>query len=110
MHGLPGHASRLAGNLDGNLACLGELDRIAHQIEQYLAQPDLIADDELRHIGIYQLPQLQVLFSGAQGKGLDGSIDHLAQIAGHPLDMEHARLDLREIQDIVDDGDQRLGR
>ncbi len=47
---------------------------------------------------------------GPCGEYLDGLLDGFAQAEFHPLELELARLDLGEIQDVVDDLQQRFGR
>ena len=47
---------------------------------------------------------------GAERKRLEGLVEHLSQREVDAVDLELARLDLREVQDVVDDDEQRFGR
>ena len=83
-----------SGNAYDDLALLGELDGVAHQIEQHLPQPARVADQGVGHVGLDVAGQLQPLLVGAHGQGPqrvadrrphgEGGSEVAAQKAGHP--------------------------
>jgi hypothetical protein len=99
----PAHADRHA-------ALVRELERVAHEVQQDLAQPSGISGDDPGHIGLADATQLQPFGLRARGKELQRLIDDERQIEVDGLEIQAARLDLREIQDVVDDGEQGLPR
>ena len=65
---------------------------------------------DLRNVGDDVAGELEAFFGGAERQQLRGVADRLAQIELGVLEVEPPRLDLREVQDVVDDLEQRLGR
>ena len=91
-------------------ALLGELERIAQQVEQDLLQAQRIADHALRHVGRDIGGELQALGGGLRRQRLGHALD---QLDGRELDafeVEAAGLDLGEVEDVVDDAQQRRRR
>ena len=66
--------ARLAGGFhaDDHLARLGELDGVADQVEQHLAQPAGVADQGVGHVRLHVADQLQPLPVGPHGQGPEG--------------------------------------
>ena len=79
------------------------------QIDQHLAQPHRIAAHLGRHVEVDVACQFQPLGVRACGADLDGLFHGFAQPELDALELELARLDLGEIQDVVDDLQQRFG-
>jgi hypothetical protein len=94
-------------DLDRDLALLGELDGIADQIEQDLPEPDRIAQDDGRHAGIDPRRKLEALAPRLGGQRLDDALDDRARHDLDALEIEPAGFYFREIQDVVDDLQQR---
>ena len=99
-----------AFHVDEHVAPLGELDRIAREVIQDLSNAGRIADEASGHIGRAPDDQIEALGLAAHGQELRHVFDHALEVERLGLDVELARLDLREIQNIVDDVEQRLGR
>src|SRR5205823_11162715 len=93
--------------LDDDLAGVGELDRVADQVEQDLAQSPWVADDSYRHVGLDVEDELDALVR----RGLREQLDRLlGDVFGAEVDGLHADaagLDLGEVEDVVDDLEQR---
>src|SRR2546425_2794720 len=51
--------------------------------------------------------ELEALLVGAQGRHLDDLLDHGAEVEADGFDGQPAGLDLREVEDVVDDREQR---
>jgi hypothetical protein len=98
------------GDLDAHLALVGELDRVADQVEQDLTEASRIAGERRRHVRRDAARQLQPLLIGARRQQLDAVFDGVADGERHVLEREPARLDLRDVEDVVDDRHQRLRR
>ena len=55
-----------------HLALVGELDGVAHQVEQHLSQPAGVADQGVGHVRLHVADQLQPLLVGPHGQGPQG--------------------------------------
>src|SRR3984957_2736953 len=93
-----------------NLAGVRELDGVADEIDEDLAQPHRIAPHGAGYVEIDGTGQLQPLRMGSAGEDLAGFFDGFAQAEFDALELEFSGFDLREIQDVVDDLQQRFGR
>ena len=88
---------------DRTLARLGELDGVAHQVDEDLPQAAGIGRDASRAAGRRIQLQAQVpclLRARASARRHVG--DQLPGEQATPLDVELAGLDLREVEDVVD--------
>ena len=65
---------------------------------------------DVRNVGNDVTRELDAFFGGAERQQLGGVADRLAQIEFGVLEVEALRFDLREVEDVVDDFEQRLGR
>ena len=92
-----------------HLALFGELDRVADQIDHDLAQTPGIADQRVRYLGRDVAGEFQTFFVGAGSQRLDGALETLTQIEGDRLELEFAGLDFGEIENIVNQAEQRFG-
>ena len=64
---------------DEHVALLGELDRVAHEVDQNLAEPERIADERCGNRGIDVDEQLERLLIGAHGERPKRFVDHVAR-------------------------------
>ena len=96
--------------VDDDLAALGELDGVADQVDEHLAKPSRIAEDGRRHVRLDVTGQLEALLVRARRQQPDRLLHGLAQVERHPLERQLPRLDLREVENVVDERQQRLGR
>jgi hypothetical protein len=102
---------RIAGgrHVHDDLATFGELDGVAHEVDQDLPQAHGVADEPIRHLGTNAQHQLKVLLIGAHRQRLHALGQQPAQAEVDRLERHLARFDLREVEDLVDDDHQRLG-
>ena len=89
---------------------LGELDGISHQVHEDLPDPARIADQGLRHVAGNAEQKLQALLQRAEGEHAGRIADDLAEIESDVLHLHFAGLDLREVEDVVDQSQQAVAR
>ena len=106
----PVNAGLLQRDSDDDLALLGELDGVADQVDQDLAQPAGVADQRVGDIGGDPAGQLQALGVRRSARVCSVSFHGFAQRERCRVEAELAGLDLGEIEDVVDDRQQRIGR
>jgi hypothetical protein len=100
--------ARLRGDGQHDLALVGELHRIGEQIQDDLAQPCHVADDRRRNVAFEHVRGVEMLLDGARADEVERRLDALAQVERLRLDVHPPGLDLREIEDVVDDRQQRV--
>ena len=103
-------AHRLHAHAENDFTRRRELDGVPHHIQQDLPETAGISKQDLRNVGDDVTRELDAFFGGAERQQLGGVADRLAQIEFGVLEVEPLRFDLREVQDVVDDFEQRLGR
>ena len=87
---------------DRDAAGFGELDGIADQVEQHLAQAGGVADDAVRGCVVDERGDFDALGMGARRQQLDHVLDQRAQRERLDVEIEPARLDLGKIEDVLD--------
>src|SRR5690606_21135152 len=92
-----------ARNQDPDLSRAGELHRIAQYVDQYLAQPGGIADNGLWNALFDIISQGQALFLGNWSHQINSILNALFDIKRLDFQLHLAAIDLREVQDIIDD-------
>ncbi len=97
-----------AGDLEGDLAALGELDRVAGEVEQDLAQALVVADEAGGQVVVDDVDEVEVLLAGLGRDEVERFLDAGAEVEGKFVELELAGLDLGEVEDVVDDGEERL--
>ena len=90
-------------------AC-GELDGVAGEIEQHLAQARGVADDHLRQPLVDERGDLDVFGLRARGQQFDGFLDQRRKRERPRLQIELAGLDLGEIENLLDQRQQGFAR
>ena len=93
-----------------DLSRLGKFDRIANNIEQNLAQTPRITEHPVRHIVGNITNQLKPFFAGAQTQGFESIHHRFRQVEADPLNLQFASLNLGEVENVINDGQQRFGR
>lgn len=94
----------------GDGAALGELDGVADQVGEDLLQPLRVALQLDRGIPVDQADQFQLLLVGGRSQHGQGVLDQVAEIEREVFQNQLAGLDLREIEDLVDDPQQAFRR
>ncbi|MNV25331.1 hypothetical protein D3C71_1164270 [compost metagenome] len=95
-----------AGN-DGAFA--GELDRVADQVGEDLLEPQRITHQRQRRVAVNQAHQFQLLGVGGRGEDGQGVLQQVAQVERNMVEHQFAGLDLREVEDLVNDPQQAVG-
>ena len=108
MAARPAVRRRLDRQRDRSL--LGELDRVRDQVLEHLLHALLVGDDRADGVRIEVDAEGQAL---AAGDLAEGAIDvrlHVGERHRHGVDVHHARLDLREVENLVDQLEQVRAR
>ena len=90
----------------GHFATLCELDRVPHQVDQNLPHAMRVANQVVRYLRRDFAVQLEVLLAGCRGKGLYRDTQNVARLQQEAVDVQGAGLDVRKIQNVIDDGEQ----
>ena len=101
---------RLQPDGQDHFAARSELDGVAENVQQHLTEPAAIADERLGHIGCDVAGQFDPFFARAQRQHFGRIPDGFAELEWGVLEIHSPRLDLREIEDVVDQLEQRIGR
>ena len=89
---------------------LGELDRVAGQIDQDLAQIVGVATNRRRNLGHDRDHELHVLRRGLSGDNAASAVDERMQVEVGPVERQLACLDLGKIEDILDEAEHQFPR
>src|SRR5690606_31404662 len=93
----------LPSHTQADFAVLRELDCVPDEIEDHLAQSSGIALEDLGHVGGDFARELEALLVRAQRDRLERALERLANLELRGVELEFPGLDLREIENIVDD-------
>ena len=93
---------------DAHLAGLGELDGIAHQIDENLPQAGRIGEDGFGQRAVGLDGERQALSVGPSSHQRGHVGENLPGGGGNALDVELAGLDLGDVEDVVDQGQQHF--
>ncbi len=100
----------MLAQLDRDLSArLGELDRVGDQVLENLHDPLRVGE---HHGGLAREPRfhLDALPAGQLGHPEEALLDQVVQRGGLELDRENARLDLRDVEDVLHEPDEPLHR
>src|SRR5262249_58798427 len=87
-----------------------KLDRVADEIDNHLPQPAGVANQMIGNIRLDVAGDLQAFRVAAKRQGLDAIAEVLAQDERDILEVQFLRLDLREVEDVVDEAQERVAR
>ena len=93
-----------------HLAAARELERVADEVRHDLAKPQRVPDQPVGHRGQHVHDQLDVLLDHRRAAGLRELLEQAAQAEGRRLQLEPVGLDLREVEQVVEDPEQALRR
>src|SRR6185436_17651473 len=93
-----------------NLATIGELHGIAAEVDQHLAQPNCVDANPRQRLRGRIAQQCDSLGRRTRRQHFRRLLYELDQITLDWIELQPARLDLREIEHVVDDRQQRIGR
>jgi len=91
-----------------HFARFGKLDCVAQEVGQDLAQACDVADNGRWHIRGHLIGQVEFLLTGLDAQQVQCRLHALAQVEGLLLQLHLAGLDLGEVQDVIDDGQQGI--
>src|SRR5262245_1103154 len=91
------------GDLDADFTVVRELDGVTHQVQQNLTKTSRIADERCGHVRGDAARQLESFLIGSRREQLDAVLDRVADRERHLLERQAARLDLRYVENVVDD-------
>src|SRR5215471_550468 len=100
----------LGADLDDDLARVRKLDRVADQIDNHLPQPAGVANQMIGNIRLDVAGNLQAFGVATKSQGLDAIAEVVAQNEGDFLEIQFLRLDLREVEDVVDEAQESATR
>ena len=93
---------------DDDFALGGEFDGVADEVVDDLAQAAGVAAQFERDFGADEGGELEALAVGLGGEEVHGAVDDLAQVEVGDVEVELAGLDLGEVEDVVDDDEERF--
>jgi hypothetical protein len=100
----------MSSGTERDAALVGELDRVADKVQQHLPDPAIVAAKSRgcggRHVG----RQLQPLGVSKRGGQLHRAVEQRDQVEFRLIQLHPAGLDLRQIEDVVQDRQQRVAR
>ncbi len=99
---------RLGAHLQADFALGGKLDGVSQEVKQDLPKTLLIAEEGFRDILMDEIEEVEMLLHGSGREEIDGLLDALAKIEGLLGEGELSGLDLGKVQDVVNDGQERL--
>ena len=99
-----------AGHIDEDVARIGEFDSVAEQVGDDLADAADIADHQIVQMRRDPHDEFEILFLGAGGNQRRDVLDRLGEIERGRVEHELAGVDLGEVENVVDDGQQRIAR
>ena len=86
----------------GNLAVLGELHRVAHQVHQDLAQPDRIRPHLARHFVLDEAGEFEALALRLACEQRGDILHRFMEVEAGGLELELPGFRSREVEDVVD--------
>ncbi|HEX5229018.1 MAG TPA: hypothetical protein VFW44_14975 [Bryobacteraceae bacterium] len=95
------------GALNGhrNVAAAGKFDRIADQVDQDLSQAPAVAANAIRHIRLHVPGQVQPFGARWHLQPFEHLHHEFAEAEFARFQPHFAGFDLRDVQDVVDDGE-----
>ena len=97
----------VTADLHQHVPMLGELDGVADQVGDDLADAPRIAGNPRRDVGRDVGDQLEPLLVGQQRQRLQRVLDEIDHRERNRLELELLRLDLGKVEDVVEQGQQR---
>src|SRR5580658_583983 len=90
-------ADRLSTDRQGDATALGELDRVADEIDENLSQTGGICDQCARELAVERVAEVELLFRRAQCQKIQGPLDAFPQVERMCLELQFSRFDFRKV-------------
>ncbi len=94
--------------MQDHFATLRELDRVVEQVEQDLPHPGHVAHHGVGNALVHGVGDVEAFLGRSGSDEAQARLDALAHVERNVLDRNLARLDLGEVQNIIDDGKERV--
>jgi len=107
---LGGAVGRSRAYRDHDLALFRELDRVADQVHEHLAQAGRVAAHRARHVGCHFREQLEMLFARPHGEQAGRGVHHLRYVERDRFELQVLGFDLGVVEDVVQDHQERFRR
>src|SRR5579859_1463890 len=110
---MQGRASLIIGvssHPKNDFSHFGKLDRVSDEIRKNLPKPSEIANKHRRNVTVDVERQLQAFLLCADGKRFHDLRQTVSQTEAHEIQIQLSRLNLREIEDLVDHVQQGIPR
>ena len=91
-----------------NLSLTGELHRVSGKVEEYLAKTAGVPGEMARHVRCRGADEFEPGLVGPRGQQDRKVVEQRPQVEVQCLQLHLAGLDLGEVEDVVEDGQQRL--
>ena len=102
--------ARFMGEADQNLAALGEFEGVVDEVGEYLVQPHGVGQHRLRHVRRHAGGKVQTLRRGIFPEQAGHVAGDTGRIDRNAFQLQLAGLDLGEVENVVDDGQQAVTR
>ena len=97
-------------NLHDYLTVFGELERVTEKIAQNLAKSVAVDQNRVGDFGPHVTAESQLTFASLGVEQLNRLLDDGTHLTGFGCELVALSLELRKVQDVVHDLEQRLGR
>src|SRR5690606_39331234 len=97
------HVRCRSARLQGDIALLGKLHRVAQQVQQYLANARRVTVDPLRHALAPVADQLDTLLLGIGVEDGQAVLKQRLKVKGAEIEINLAGSNFRVIENVVDD-------
>ena len=91
-----------------HLSGLGEFHSVGEQVDHDLSESGDVAGDAVRHRRVDEERELEPLARGWFGDEIKRRLDASPEVEGVDLQLKTAGVDLGEVEDVVDDAEQRF--
>ena len=89
-----------------DFAAFGELDRVADEVADHLAEAQRVAAQAVGHVRRDVDEEFEPFFAGGDGEEVAHVAQHVVEREVDMLDVDAAGLDLRVVEDVVEDAEQ----
>ena len=92
------------------MADVGELERIAHEVDEDLQQPRPVCNQIVGNIVGHADSELEMPIARLNGERLQPALERAAEREGLGIEINPSGFDLGQVEDVVDDAEQRQAR